>query len=489
MFHRVQNVEPNVPLVNKSASIAQGLVAAYYGTDYNAVTGKRLTRNGTMGVKQSTKGKGLSNWGTSSYLDDTSIPFVQPPFTLVSLCGSTTSGFSLFGYGGQGSGGGWVVVPAAPGTTSNGLRLTYGNISDYIFPSQYLTTSNKIECLGVKADKTTATAYMNGKKKDTVSVGTVSGITPQNARVGAIYDGTSVISTAPSDVFIGLTLLWNRALTDSEMASITDNPWQIFKSTTIPWNAAAVAYVDAPIARIQASGATGRSVSSVSNTYGSNVTAGSLLTIICVRANNPTITDVAIVLGDLTKTSGTATISTITLDKQAHESFGGFDTNIAVFSCIVLTTGSCTFTLAGTISGQMFATIGLEEHTGSWGSYRVVGTNHVGAGSGAPSTGTVTTAATALFIAGVVTETSSVETHTQNSPWLLTTEEEDGTTTLTCSLVSYVAPSATTLQATWSAPTTIPYSAIIVAYVQATVIKQYANSAFLSSQFIEGGLL
>lgn len=236
MFHRVQNVEPNVPLVNKSASIAQGLVAAYYGTDYNAVTGKRLTRNGTMGVKQSTKGKGLSNWGTSSYLDDTSIPFVQPPFTLVSLCGSTTSGFSLFGYGGQGSGGGWVVVPAAPGTTSNGLRLTYGNISDYIFPSQYLTTSNKIECLGVKADKTTATAYMNGKKKDTVSVGTVSGITPQNARVGAVYDGTSVISTAPSDVFIGLTLLWNRALTDSEMASITDNPWQVFSTNSIVSN-------------------------------------------------------------------------------------------------------------------------------------------------------------------------------------------------------------------------------------------------------------
>ena len=248
------------------------------------------------------------------------------------------------------------------------------------------------------------------------------------------------------------------------------------------------------IARVsgQAGGATASGASSVSDSYGVNVTAGSLLTIICARGNYPTTADAAIVLGDLTKTGGTATISAITLDRQAHEVLDGFDANIAVFSCIVLTTGSCTFTLAGTVSGEMFASIGIEEHTGSWDSSRVVGTNHAWGTTGAPSTDFVTTTASALLIAGVVTSTGSVTTHTQDSPWLLTYEQEDGTSTLTCSLVSYVAPSATTIEATWSAPTTIPGSAIIVAYQEssgAATFKQYSNGAFQSPQFIEGVLL
>lgn len=230
MFSTVQTVEPNTPLVNKSLALANGLVAAYYGTDYNAVTGRRLTRNGTMDRKQSAKGKGLTNWGTTSYLDDTSIPYVPPPFTLVSIVGSNTNGVIIFGFGGQASGYGWVVVAASPATTTNGLRLTYGNIADYIFPGQYLNTANRPEVIGVRADKTTATAFMNGMKKDTVSVGTTSSNLPQNARIGAIYDGASISGTPGADGFIGLTLLWNRALTDDEMRSITANPWQIFKS-------------------------------------------------------------------------------------------------------------------------------------------------------------------------------------------------------------------------------------------------------------------
>lgn len=223
------------------------------------------------------------------------------------------------------------------------------------------------------------------------------------------------------------------------------------------------------IARIsgQAGGVTARSANNVSDSYGVNVTAGSLLTIIAVRGNYPTTADAAIVVGDLTKTAGTATIGAISLDHQARELSGGFDANIGVFSCIVLTTGSATFTLAGNVAGEMFASIGLEEHTGSWGASRVVGTNHAAGATGAPSTGTVTTTASALLIAGVVTSTGNVETHTQDSPWLLTYEEENGTTSLTCSLVSYVAPSATTIEATWSAPTTIPGSTIIVAYQEA----------------------
>lgn len=223
------------------------------------------------------------------------------------------------------------------------------------------------------------------------------------------------------------------------------------------------------IARIsgQAGGNTARAASSVSDTYGVNVTAGSLLTIICVRQNYPTTTDAAIVVGDLTKTAGTATIGAISLDRQAREVLSGSDANIAVFSCIVLTTGSATFTLAGNVAGEMFASIGLEEHTGSWGASRVVGTNHATGATGAPSTDFVTTTASSLLIAGVVTSSPNFQTHTQDSPWLLTIEEEDGSTTLTCSLVSYVAPSATTIEATWSAPTTVPGSTIIVAYQEA----------------------
>ncbi|CAB4124395.1 hypothetical protein UFOVP49_233 [uncultured Caudovirales phage] len=223
------------------------------------------------------------------------------------------------------------------------------------------------------------------------------------------------------------------------------------------------------IARVsgQAAGITVSGASTAAITFTNPVVVGSLITFAVARSAYPNTTDDIVVTGDLTQTGGTATIGAISLDKVSYvtDGAGGF-INSAIFSSIVTGSGTLTLTVVGKAASQGYFVIGVEETTGNWGSGRAQSSNSSFGSTGAPSSGNITTTKPALFIGALGTSVSSITTHTAAGGWNTTYEEENGAVTFTGSLTSQIVSGATTLAASWTAPTTIPWNAAAVAYVE-----------------------
>ena len=172
------------------------------------------------------------------------------------------------------------------------------------------------------------------------------------------------------------------------------------------------------------------------------------------------------VIGDISKSSGTATIGTITLDKQFEYNITGvYYLNTAIYSVPVTGAGSLEFTIGGAASGS-YLSMALEELTGDIdvSSTRVAGTNSGSGASGAPDGGNVTVTGGGVICGALCTNGSASTAHTQDAAFTLLYESEDGVNHNTASYISRISASSLTDNPSWTAPTTLEWVAVAVAY-------------------------
>lgn len=143
----------------------------------------------------------------------------------------------------------------------------------------------------------------------------------------------------------------------------------------------------------QGASATATNATSVSCAFPGNVTAGSLI-LIMVGSEKFSIDDS--VAGDCTKSSGTATIDTPTLDAQVQI---GNNYWAVLFSALVTGTGSLTMQVAGFPASTNMAMY-VDEFSGTWDATRVEDNDTRGDNNGviAPISNNMTSAGAALFI-------------------------------------------------------------------------------------------
>jgi hypothetical protein len=149
----------------------------------------------------------------------------------------------------------------------------------------------------------------------------------------------------------------------------------------------------------QADGVTQDAAAGVTRAFPGNVTAGNLVYVGCAKYD----TGVSFTAGNCTKSAGTATIGTPTLDvvvQVGNIAFG-------VWSAIVTGTGSLTLQIAST-AGTYFA-LGSDElaSTVGWDAARAEASNTGSGNSVTQITGNITSAGAAAFVGGVALDASA----------------------------------------------------------------------------------
>lgn len=236
----------------------------------------------------------------------------------------------------------------------------------------------------------------------------------------------------------------------------------------------------------QNTGATG-SGTSVSVAFPSNVAVGSLISVVGWRYE-PSAD--AYIAGDCTKSAGTATIGTVTLDAQLDQvDGGGGRATVGIWSAIVTGAGSLTMQVAGGSAGG-FPCIAINEFSGNWDSTRVESTNTNGtsATNTTPAhSNNATSAGAALFIGGLSLGNSGGSmTITPDAAFTQTYENEAGGTSQAGSSIYRIVTGGTTDRAEWTVPTSgnNGWGCAVVAYKEGgpTITSQPDNSTVYEGQ-------
>lgn len=226
---------------------------------------------------------------------------------------------------------------------------------------------------------------------------------------------------------------------------------------------------------VQIGGSPTDSATSASHAFGSNVTAGNLL-VIEVSAFKPS--NDAFTVSDISKSAGTATLGAFSLDVSNNFNASGSDyINTAVFTCLVTGTGSCTINVGGAPAGSFFnvAVLELSSSVG-WGASRLESSNTATGATGASSSGNAASTGAAVFIGGLSTYTNTTTAHTQDAAFSLMDEEED-VAHMTGAGIFRIVNSAETDAASWTAPTTFPWSAVVAVYKENAVTRPMFRGA------------
>lgn len=151
------------------------------------------------------------------------------------------------------------------------------------------------------------------------------------------------------------------------------------------------------IAFVKGGGNHNESSSAVSYAFTGDVTANSLITIVVGKTQDGA-TD-PIIAGDVTKTAGTATIGSISLDVTdvSEDWQSTYDSYSAILSCLVTGTGTLTLTFN---SGGIYQAISAGEWTGNWDASRVEDTASADMVSDIHQSGNATSDGAALFVGG-----------------------------------------------------------------------------------------
>lgn len=228
--------------------------------------------------------------------------------------------------------------------------------------------------------------------------------------------------------------------------------------------------------------ATGAKVQGSSTVSASSVslTSGQLLLVWLFRWNSTTST--APVAGDLTKASGTATLGTITMDKQVTMDNGGsmYD-QAALFSAVVTGSGTAVMQISNGNSGayQCIAVEAFNPDSGkTWGSSRVDGTPASNTDPGETwtsfSTGNVTTTGAGIIAACIQVDSGDDGTITEDGAFSLVYESQTGSTDDTGSAIHRIVSTGTTDSGDWTLSFSVKYGlcGVAVAY------KQEASGSF-----------
>lgn len=173
-----------------------------------------------------------------------------------------------------------------------------------------------------------------------------------------------------------------------------------------------------------AGGAPGNNTTSVSHSVGS-VTAGQLV-VICGMKYSPSADP--FVAADCTKSAGTATLGTISLDKTngGADGVGAFGYT-GIWSAIVTGSGTLTMQVGGAVAGS-YLLIAAEAFNGNWDGTRVEATAGTDQDTTSPvSTGNATSAGAALFVGAMQNNAAAASTITHDAAFSLIYENETST--------------------------------------------------------------
>ena len=217
-------------------------------------------------------------------------------------------------------------------------------------------------------------------------------------------------------------------------------------------------------------GIQGAGANSDTYAYGSNVSAGSLITIVGGQRDFNTVSD-AFVAGDVTQSAGTAVLGTISLDAATE-----FETSeepwirIGIWSAIVTTGGSLTMQL-GANGSDADTMIAGHEFTGSWDGTRVEDTSTTtdDTNNVDPTTGNATSVGAALFIAGFMAASPNAISPTEDAAFSLIGEINiaPGDGNAGGSAIYRIVSSGTTDAGDWTMGNSIGRSSALVVYKEA----------------------
>jgi len=141
-----------------------------------------------------------------------------------------------------------------------------------------------------------------------------------------------------------------------------------------------------------------------------SVTAGQLVTVVVGAYSVP---NQAFVSSDLTKSAGTCTIGTISLDKELDPANAA---HVGIWSFLVTGSGTLTVQLSNRPAGAYFD-IGAEAFNGSWDGSRLEASNSatVSASTNIDS-GNATSAGAALMV-GVFSDVTGASSYTTDGAW------------------------------------------------------------------------
>jgi hypothetical protein len=201
------------------------------------------------------------------------------------------------------------------------------------------------------------------------------------------------------------------------------------------------------------------SAGSLAIAYAGDVTNGNLLTFEVARYTGA-VSD-PIVVGDMTKTAGTATIGTIVLDKTIEVATDAANIiNVAIFSVLVTGTGSCTLTVTGNAGEFWWGNI--SEWSGLPGPRGETNSNN--GNSTAVDSGNVSTNGAALILGLMGCSTGANITITEDGAFTLLNEQELGATTQTGSSIYRLVATGTTDSASWTLDVSRIWGAVVVTY-------------------------
>lgn len=221
---------------------------------------------------------------------------------------------------------------------------------------------------------------------------------------------------------------------------------------------------------VQGTGVAADNATSISRAYAGNVTAGSLLSIVVSAYKG--VTNDPFVLGDITKSAGTATLSAFSIDVNLNEnaSSGTTYVNTAIISAIVTGTGSCTIQAAGMPAGS-YSWIAVSEFSGNWDGSRFEDSStsqNTGASGTAPNSGDADSAGAGLFVGGCGSYSSAnPSSFTEDAAFSSIFASTNGSTSHVGEAIYRIVGSATTDSASWTAPTGFAWNAAVAVYKEA----------------------
>jgi len=197
-------------------------VKAAFTAEFDAVT---LSSVKSTGEPLCSGNSGIGyNFSGYGYAQIARIGYVPPPFTILFVAKKSTAAIdSIISFGGASVGYGWQIQTGGISTSG---RITYGGVADYTaIPSFYEVGTDAIYAVSVAA--TTARFFRNGRFIGSCAVGSAHTNKPtQSLTLGAAYNGSAYVNKSTSTIYGGALL--SGALSDSDVAKLSENPWQIF---------------------------------------------------------------------------------------------------------------------------------------------------------------------------------------------------------------------------------------------------------------------
>jgi len=170
--------------------------------------------------------------------------------------------------------------------------------------------------------------------------------------------------------------------------------------------------------------------------------------------------------GDLTKTAGTSTIGSVTVDSQLSNGASPNIVEATVFSVPITGTGTLTLTVADDVADSF--TCVAQEYSGMDATTRVQGQNTGSGTSTTPATGTVAGTGEALFFGAHVNAAGGAITLTQGADFDGLYEMTDGTTFTSGGFEERIVTTDTTDAADWTLSSSLMWTAAMAVYQDTT---------------------